>query len=83
MAYTHLFTVLKKLSDQWCNVCKYSFETRSNGQLGLIIGSRVRWVDPDQQKKKTQGFERTQSSHLLCSRGVLQEFSHCRHMFFS
>jgi len=35
----------------------HSFETRSDGRPGLIIGSRVRWVDPDwpgSTKKKIQ-----------------------------
>ena len=30
---------------------KHSFETRPGGRPGLMIGSRVRWVNPGQQKK--------------------------------
>jgi hypothetical protein len=30
----------------------HSFETRPGGRPGLMIGSRVRWVDPGQPKKK-------------------------------
>jgi hypothetical protein len=29
----------------------HSFETQPGGRPGLMIGSRVRWVDPGQQKK--------------------------------
>ena len=29
----------------------HSFETRPGHWLGLVTGSRVRWVDPGQQKK--------------------------------
>jgi len=30
----------------------HSFETRPGGQPSLMTGSRVRWVDPGQPKKK-------------------------------
>ena len=33
-------------------LCKHSFKTRPGHRPGLVIGSRVRWVDPDQLKKK-------------------------------
>ena len=29
----------------------HSFKTRPDHRLGQVIGSRVRWVDPGQQKK--------------------------------
>jgi ribosomal protein S1 len=32
---------------------KHSFETRPGYRSGQVIGSRVRWVDPGQPKKKT------------------------------
>jgi hypothetical protein len=33
--------------------CDHSFETRPGHRPGQVIGSRVRWVDPGQPKKKT------------------------------
>jgi len=35
----------------------HSFETQPGGQPGLMIGSRVRWVNPGQQKKNKSNMQ--------------------------
>jgi len=37
------------------NVSSHSFETRPGHRLGLVIGSRVRWVDPGQPVSTQKG----------------------------
>jgi len=43
----------KKTSETLKRGFKHNFETQPGHRLGPVIGSRVRWVGPGQQKKNT------------------------------
>jgi hypothetical protein len=57
----------------------HSFKTRPSGRSGTMIRSRVRWVDPGQQKKKNISREIFNFSLMVRARFTFLDSSFTKH----